>query len=141
MEERRTDEQVRRAPGHEEAVQLRRREQQRSSEGVAGPGNAPGHKPPRAAPTAINRQKTTLVTGIASRNIARIAANILTSRPKPCSVGFAAYRCFIEGKTMQEVDAIDIELLDLGDAATETRQWYLWPIWYDSIFQLGQKEG
>ena len=42
---------------------------------------------------------------------------------------------------MQEVDAIEIELLDLGDATIETRQSYLWPIWYDSYFQLGQRSG
>ncbi|HEY0941730.1 MAG TPA: hypothetical protein VGE08_16640 [Steroidobacter sp.] len=45
---------------------------------------------------------------------------------------------------MQEVDATenatDIELLDLGDATIETRQWHLWPVWYDSIFGLGQRD-
>lgn len=34
----------------------------------------------------------------------------------------------------------EIELLDLGDATIETRQWLLWPIWYDSAFGLGEKD-
>lgn len=42
---------------------------------------------------------------------------------------------------MNEAEAMEIELLDLGDATIETRQWSVWPIWYDSVFQLGQKEG
>ena len=47
---------------------------------------------------------------------------------------------FIEGKTMSEAhEANEIELLDLGDATIETRQWNLWPIWYDSVFLLGQR--
>lgn len=42
---------------------------------------------------------------------------------------------------MNEVEAMEIELLDLGDATIETRQWLLYPIWYDSVFLLGEKEG
>lgn len=41
---------------------------------------------------------------------------------------------------MSEVQGMEIELLDLGDATIETRQWLLWPIWYDSVFLLGEKE-
>jgi hypothetical protein len=41
---------------------------------------------------------------------------------------------------MTEAKAMEIELLDLGDATVETRQWGLWPIWYDSVFLLGEKE-
>ena len=39
-------------------------------------------------------------------------------------------------------DGIDdeIELLDLGDATIETKQWSDWPIWFDSAFLLGEKE-
>lgn len=29
-------------------------------------------------------------------------------------------------------------LIDLGDATTETRQWGLWPVYFDSIFLLGE---
>jgi hypothetical protein len=42
---------------------------------------------------------------------------------------------------MIETEDREIELLDLGDARLETRQWLLWPIWYDSVFLLGEKEG
>ncbi len=42
---------------------------------------------------------------------------------------------------MIETEDREIELLDLGDAMLETRQWLLWPIWYDSVFLLGEKEG
>jgi hypothetical protein len=41
---------------------------------------------------------------------------------------------------MTEAKGMEIELLDLGDATVETRQWGLWPIWYDSVFLLGEKE-
>lgn len=41
----------------------------------------------------------------------------------------------------EERKGIEIELLDLGDATVETKQWYLWPIWFDSVYQLGQKDG
>ena len=34
----------------------------------------------------------------------------------------------------------DIELLDLGNATIETRQWSPWPIWYDSAFLLGERQ-
>ena len=34
----------------------------------------------------------------------------------------------------------EIELFDLGDATVETKQWLLWPIWFDSVFMLGEKE-
>lgn len=39
-----------------------------------------------------------------------------------------------------EREGIEIELLDLGDATVETKQWSVWPIWYDSVFLLGQKQ-
>lgn len=41
---------------------------------------------------------------------------------------------------MTDLQGMEIELLDLGDATLETRQWGLWPIWYDSVFLLGEKE-
>ena len=34
----------------------------------------------------------------------------------------------------------EIELLDLGDAMFETKQWSDWPIWFDSVFLLGEKD-
>jgi hypothetical protein len=40
----------------------------------------------------------------------------------------------------EEQEETEIELLDLGDATIETKQWSLWPIWYDSVFMLGEKE-
>ena len=39
-----------------------------------------------------------------------------------------------------EQEGTEIELLDLGDATVETKQWSIWPIWYDSVFLLGEKE-
>lgn len=41
---------------------------------------------------------------------------------------------------MSEVEGMEIELVDLGDATIETRQWSWWPLWYDSVFLLGEKE-
>lgn len=40
----------------------------------------------------------------------------------------------------EEQEGIEIELLDLGDATVETKQWSVWPIWYDSVYLLGQKQ-
>jgi hypothetical protein len=40
----------------------------------------------------------------------------------------------------EELEGSEIELLDLGDAMLETKQWLLWPIWYDSAFLLGEKD-
>jgi hypothetical protein len=40
----------------------------------------------------------------------------------------------------EELERSEIELLDLGDATVETKQWSVWPIWYDSVFLLGEKE-
>lgn len=37
-----------------------------------------------------------------------------------------------------KVEAADIELLDLGDATMETKQWSVWPMTYDSVFLLGE---
>lgn len=34
----------------------------------------------------------------------------------------------------------EIELFDLGDVTVETKQWSEWPIWFDSVFLLGEKE-
>jgi hypothetical protein len=34
----------------------------------------------------------------------------------------------------------DIEVFDLGDVTLETKQWSEWPIWFDSVFLLGEKE-
>lgn len=34
----------------------------------------------------------------------------------------------------------EIELCDLGDVTLETKQWSEWPIWFDSVFLLGEKE-
>jgi hypothetical protein len=34
----------------------------------------------------------------------------------------------------------EIDLLDLGDATVETRQWTFWPLWFDSVFVRGEKE-
>lgn len=49
--------------------------------------------------------------------------------------------CFIEGKTMTDVqEEKEIELLDLGDATIETKQWGMYPIWYDSVFVRGERE-
>jgi len=45
-----------------------------------------------------------------------------------------------EEQIQTQIEALDIELLDLGDATVETKQWLLWPIWYDSVFLLGEKE-
>jgi len=48
--------------------------------------------------------------------------------------------CFIEGKIMTELkEETEIELLDLGDATIETRQFGLYPMVYDSIFLLGER--
>ncbi len=51
--------------------------------------------------------------------------------------------CFIEGKIMTELterqEGTEIELLDLGDATLETKQFGLYPIYYDSIFLLGER--
>lgn len=40
----------------------------------------------------------------------------------------------------EEREGMEIEVLDLGDATVETKQWLLWPIWFDSVFLLGEKE-
>lgn len=32
----------------------------------------------------------------------------------------------------------DLELVDLGDACEETRQYSPWPIWVDSVFGWGE---
>lgn len=34
----------------------------------------------------------------------------------------------------------EIELLDLGDATIETKQWGVLPQYYDSVFLLGDKD-
>ena len=39
---------------------------------------------------------------------------------------------------MQE--GMEIELLDLGDATSETKQYGIWPMVYDSVFLLGEQE-
>lgn len=42
---------------------------------------------------------------------------------------------------MTEVqDEMEIEVLDLGDATVETKQWGLLPQYYDSVFLLGERE-
>ncbi|HEY0681679.1 MAG TPA: hypothetical protein VGD45_05080 [Steroidobacter sp.] len=42
---------------------------------------------------------------------------------------------------MTEVqDEMEIELLDLGDATIETKQWGVLPITYDSVYLLGEKQ-
>jgi hypothetical protein len=49
-------------------------------------------------------------------------------------------RRFIKGKIMTEPQqGKAIELLDLGDATLETRQYGLYPIVYDSLFLLGER--
>lgn len=40
----------------------------------------------------------------------------------------------------QEGAEIELELLDLGDATIETKQWGSYPIFYDSIFLLGERD-
>lgn len=34
-----------------------------------------------------------------------------------------------------------LQLVDLGDAKVETRQWGMWPLWFDSIYYLGEYPG
>jgi hypothetical protein len=34
--------------------------------------------------------------------------------------------------------SIQVEIVDLGDAVEETKQWLLYPIFWDSIFLLGE---
>ena len=34
----------------------------------------------------------------------------------------------------------EIDLFDLGDATVETKQWSEWPIWFDSVFLLGERD-
>jgi hypothetical protein len=41
----------------------------------------------------------------------------------------------------EEFQGMEIELLDLGDATVETKQYSIWPIWYDSAFGQGEKQG
>lgn len=42
---------------------------------------------------------------------------------------------------MTEVqEGTEIELLDLGDATIETKQWGAYPIFYDSIYLLGERD-
>ena len=42
---------------------------------------------------------------------------------------------------MTEVqDEMEIELLDLGDATIETKQFGPWPQYYDSVFLLGERD-
>jgi hypothetical protein len=38
-----------------------------------------------------------------------------------------------------EQEGIEIELLDLGDATIETKQYGIYPIVYDSVFLLGER--
>ncbi|HEY5756336.1 MAG TPA: hypothetical protein VIU34_10950 [Steroidobacter sp.] len=40
----------------------------------------------------------------------------------------------------EEQEGMEIELLDLGDATIETKQWGSYPIFYDSIFLLGERD-
>jgi hypothetical protein len=40
----------------------------------------------------------------------------------------------------EEQEGTEIELLDLGDATIETKQWGMYPIFYDSIFALGERD-
>lgn len=40
----------------------------------------------------------------------------------------------------QEGTEVELELLDLGDATIETKQWGSYPIFYDSIFLLGERD-
>ena len=40
----------------------------------------------------------------------------------------------------EEQEGKEIELLDLGDATIETKQWGMYPIFYDSIFALGERD-
>lgn len=46
----------------------------------------------------------------------------------------------MHGEMQGEMHRMEVELLDLGDAASETRQWFYLPLAYDSIFQLGQRD-
>ena len=32
-----------------------------------------------------------------------------------------------------------LQLVDLGDAKVETRQWGMWPLYYDSIFLFSER--
>jgi len=34
----------------------------------------------------------------------------------------------------------EIEVFDLGDATVETKQWSVWPVWFDSVFLQGEKD-
>lgn len=40
-----------------------------------------------------------------------------------------------------EIEALGLELLDLGDATIETKQYGAYPVVYDSIFVLGDRFG
>jgi hypothetical protein len=33
-----------------------------------------------------------------------------------------------------------LEIVDLGDAISETRQLFLWPLFFDSIFLMGEPD-
>ena len=39
-----------------------------------------------------------------------------------------------------EQEGTEIELLDLGDAMIETKQWGTYPIFFDSIFYMGERD-
>lgn len=43
-------------------------------------------------------------------------------------------------REVQERTEDEIEVFDLGDATVETKQWSVWPIWFDSVFLLGEKD-
>ena len=34
----------------------------------------------------------------------------------------------------------EIELLDLGDVTVETKQFSIWPVWFDSVFLQGERD-
>jgi len=37
------------------------------------------------------------------------------------------------------IEALELELLDLGDATIETKQYGSYPIYFDSIYLLGER--
>ena len=40
----------------------------------------------------------------------------------------------------QEGTQVELELLDLGDATIETKQFVMYPVFYDSVFLLGDRD-
>ncbi len=39
-----------------------------------------------------------------------------------------------------QTEALELELLDLGDATIETKQYGTYPIYFDSIYILGERQ-